>query len=482
MIAPALLPKTPARFGRSSKRDSHYLYNTSLASKLGQAALQFKDPISKGMLLEVRIGGGDMGAQTVFPGSVHESGELIKWEQEGEPAQIEDDDLLRRGKLLAALSLLARHWPTSGGRHDAALTIGGVLARCGFDLPHIKLYTEWIARAANDEEWRDRVRAAQDAAIAHQKGQRARGYPALKELFGEKVAEKVAEWFAYNDVRDDRSDAGTAHEQVGEREGGNKQVIFLTAHAKPAIAKAAEAILLGSNVALYQRGGTLVRPIIEEADASRGRRTKVARLIEIKPIYLRNELDKVAVWKKFDARTKKNVQTSAPGDIALVILSQLGHWTFPTIAGVITTPTMRPDGSLLLNPGYDDATRLLLMAAPPMPAIPEHPTRDDAVASLERLEELLSEFPFVDDVAKSVALSGLITPVVRGAFPVAPMHIARAPVAGSGKSYLWDIAADLHRQADARDVCGSDGGGAGETACCCGARRPAFAIHRQHLG
>lgn len=206
LIAPAVLPGTDAIFGRASKRSSHRLYNTSLASKLDQAALQFKDPITKGMLLEVRIGGGDKGAQTVFPGSVHESGEPIKWEVEGEPAQVDDDELVRCAKLLAALCLFARYWPTkpkpgeSGGRHDAALTLGGFLARCGLDLAHIKLCAEWVARAADDEQWRDRVRAADDAAIAHQKGERARGYPALKELFGEKVAEKAAEWLAYNDT------------------------------------------------------------------------------------------------------------------------------------------------------------------------------------------------------------------------------------------------------------------------------------------
>jgi hypothetical protein len=44
----------------------------------------------------------------------------------------------------------------------------------------------------------------------------------------------------------------------------------------------------------------------------------------------------------------------------------------------------------------------------------------------------VAEFPLVDDVAKSVALSTLITPVVRGAFSVASMHVADAPVAGSG--------------------------------------------------
>ncbi|MEY9703286.1 P4 family phage/plasmid primase-like protein [Bradyrhizobium diazoefficiens] len=199
-IARAVLPKTRAVFGRSSKRDSHYLYNTSIAENLDQAAVQFKDPMSKTMLLEVRVGGGNKGAQTVFPGSVHESGERIHWEENGEPTQVADDELLRRAQLLAALCLIARHWPAAGGRHDAALTVGGFLARCGFDLPHIKLYAEYIARGANDEDWRDRVRTAENAATAYEKGDRARGYPAMKELFGEKIVVKIAEWLDHKEA------------------------------------------------------------------------------------------------------------------------------------------------------------------------------------------------------------------------------------------------------------------------------------------
>jgi hypothetical protein len=79
IMASAVLPQTGAIFGRASKRNSHRLYITSLAKSIDQAALQFKDPISKNMLLEIRIGGGDKGAQTVFPGSVHESGVGRRW-------------------------------------------------------------------------------------------------------------------------------------------------------------------------------------------------------------------------------------------------------------------------------------------------------------------------------------------------------------------------------------------------------------------
>jgi putative DNA primase/helicase len=78
-----------------------------------------------------------------------------------------------------------------------------------------------------------------------------------------------------------------------------------------------------------------------------------------------------------------------------------------------------------------------------MPAIPEQPTRDDALRALVLLEDLISESPFDDEPSRAVALSGLVTPVVRGAFSVAPMHVSSAPVAGSGKSFLWDLVAAI---------------------------------------
>ena len=172
-------------------------------------------------------------------------------------------------------------------------------------------------------------------------------------------------------------------------------------------------------------------------------RLQVAHLKVLDNTYLRDLLCRHINWQRYDGRKRDWVQADPPLAIAATILARAGEWKFPTIAGVISTPTMRPDGSLLTEPGFDAATRLLLVAPPPMPQIPERPTQDDALAALTQLEELLSEFPFVDETAKAVALSGMITPVVRAAFPVAPMHVARAPTSGSGKSYLWDIVAAI---------------------------------------
>lgn len=209
VIAPFVLPTTGALFGRASKPDSHWLYVSTLATTAGKAVVKLADPTrlrgDKNTLLEVRIGG-DKGAQTVFPGSVHECGEPLRWGRNGEPATVDDDDLLRRARLLGALCLLARNWPGEGARHDAALTVGGFLARCGHQAAQIKHLVEAVAIAAGDNEKRDRMRAAEDHAIEHQQGRPSRGYPSLAETFGDKVAARVAEWLDY---RGSRTDAGT---------------------------------------------------------------------------------------------------------------------------------------------------------------------------------------------------------------------------------------------------------------------------------
>jgi hypothetical protein len=209
------------------------------------------------------------------------------------------------------------------------------------------------------------------------------------------------------------------------------------------LATKAKALLIDAGVPVYQRGGTLVRPIIETVDASRGRKTKVAQLRVLDPVYMRDLMGRHAKWEKYDARSKKNVPTNPPTETAATVMARAGDWTFKTIMGVISAPTMRPDGSLLMDQGYDEATGLLLVEPPPMPVIPDQPTREDALEALKLLEGLLPGFPFVEDVSRSVALSALISPVVRGAFTVLPMHASRAPTPGTGKSFLWDIVAAI---------------------------------------
>ena len=208
-------------------------------------------------------------------------------------------------------------------------------------------------------------------------------------------------------------------------------------------ASKAEAILIAAGVPFYVRDGCIVRPIIEEVPAFRGRKTKTVRLRQVTADMLRDQLSRTTRFEKYNGRAKKFVEVDPPHDIADIILARDGDWRFSPLAGVITTPTMRPDGSILSEAGYDPITKLLMIAPPVMPPMPEQPSRDEACAALALLDALLDEFPFVNAASRSVALSVLMTPVVRGAMRVVPFHAADAPEAGSGKSYLFDIAAAI---------------------------------------
>ena len=203
-VAPYLLPRTSAIFGRTGHRSSHWLYRTTLAEVRDVATIEYIDPCAdgdeKGMLVELRIGGGGKGAQTVFPGSVHETGEPIAWEQgcAGDPADVDGADLETRVARVAAAALLAKHWRNKV-RHKAALAIGGMLAHGGWTMQDAAVFVEAVARAAGDKEWQDRVKAVRDSFVTFAKGEKVRGLPSLLDLIDERVARKAADWLALRD-------------------------------------------------------------------------------------------------------------------------------------------------------------------------------------------------------------------------------------------------------------------------------------------
>ena len=103
-------------------------------------------------------------------------------------------ELTARARRLAAAALLIRYWPPKGNRHDLSLALGGMLARGGWDDAAIKNFVGVVVQSANDPRPGDRVRCALDAAANVADAQPAYGFPKLKELLGDAVAGKLAEW------------------------------------------------------------------------------------------------------------------------------------------------------------------------------------------------------------------------------------------------------------------------------------------------
>ena len=198
--------------------------------------------------------------------------------------------------------------------------------------------------------------------------------------------------------------------------------------------------LAAAGVELYRRDRSLAYVAALPAKTAAGDDILLPQIIATPPARLRRALEQSARWEAVD-RKGQPVRISPPMEIVLEILALPDEWPFAPLNGVITCPTLRPDGSLLLSAGYDDATGLYLTNTLSLPPIPSRPTRDDAMAALRLLDaELLGEFPFADQASRSVALSMLLTAVARGGIggPV-PAHAVTAPAPGSGKTYLVNL-------------------------------------------
>jgi putative DNA primase/helicase len=210
-------------------------------------------------------------------------------------------------------------------------------------------------------------------------------------------------------------------------------------------ADAAEYHLINQEEPIFVRGQTLVRPITEAGADCRGEVTNSPALVTITPVKMRDTMARNIHWEKYDARAKAWLSTNPSEDHAKTLLSRAGSWNFPLLRGVISTPTLRRDGSLLSKPGYDQQTKIYLERPIPLPWFSDAPTKEDALRALSELDALIEECAFVDDggASRAAALSALITPGVRVSMDVAPIHVANAPKAGTGKSFLFDLAASI---------------------------------------
>src|SRR5262249_14147952 len=145
VLAGTVLPATDRIHGRPSAPRSHFWYRADPLV----ATTKFRDPTvpadgERSMLVELR----STGCQTVLPPSQHPDGEQYAWECEGQPGQIDGQELLRRLRVLAGMALLVRHWPSPGVRQDTALALAGGLLRSGWRAERVDRFIRVVAEAA----------------------------------------------------------------------------------------------------------------------------------------------------------------------------------------------------------------------------------------------------------------------------------------------------------------------------------------------
>ncbi|HEX4113636.1 MAG TPA: hypothetical protein VH020_13975 [Stellaceae bacterium] len=218
--------------------------------------------------------------------------------------------------------------------------------------------------------------------------------------------------------------------------------VFIVAGELPRAVDQTEQALIARDDKIFKQANRIVTPIWDDVKTHAGP-GKTLRLSEVS---LHNLLERFSASARFYKATKTKsdkqwVKADCPENLAKAYIARDGAWQMRALLAVVTAPTLRPDGTILDKPGYDDATGILFdPCADRFPQIPERPTMDQAVAALALLKEPIRDFPFVGPADRSVALSAITTAVVRLALPTAPMHAFNAPEAGTGKGLLIDIA------------------------------------------
>jgi hypothetical protein len=196
---------------------------------------------------------------------------------------------------------------------------------------------------------------------------------------------------------------------------------------------------------LYRRDAKIVRIGETELLGADEKKTTALVIIEQSEHTLLEDASASAIYLKFDKRADEWIAADPSMTIIKAWRGRATRLRLPLLSGVISAPLILKTGRIIQTPGYDAPTGFYFdPAGTVFPPIPEKPMREDALAALKLLQDLISEFPFEDKPSESVALSGFLTSVSRRALDFAFMHAVTAPAWGSGKSYpvdLWSVLA-----------------------------------------
>lgn len=182
---------------------------------------------------------------------------------------------------------------------------------------------------------------------------------------------------------------------------------------------------------LFVRSGSLTR-IVQGKD-----KTESPRIEPLNMDALRARLTRVANF--YADNGEFYTDTFPPRTVCENILAR-GTWDFPPLDGIIQTPIVREDGTILDTPGYDPLTRLYYIPGDDFPKVSENPTEVDIEEAKEIFEDVIGEFAFETNADKTTQLAAIMTPMLRTITGKnRPIFGEDAPRQGTGKTYLAKI-------------------------------------------
>lgn len=467
MLAAKWLPPTEMVHGRTTRPRTHYWFAAPDDAAQGRRTYAYAelapDETRSGRpqtYLELRGGKVPTPAfQTTVPPSIHTSGDQVRWDKNGMPATVAYADLEQRVRLIAAATLLVRHWPKKC--HEATLALVGALARIWERDSEIVEFVSGVLDGAGHADHeprldsmvadaRTRLGHSTAAATAAQSDDHdssapttVKGWPALADVLrdGTQVVEKLRKWLPGANQQEERArvraQVQASLEGMPLGDDGLPQICVTNRPLRDKSTDALAALLCANDPpVLWARSGSLIR--LREDDANEC----AAPITEILDNdMLCGRLTRVADFLKVVSFGVEHVDP--PAGIVKDVMKQ-GTWAdLPTLLGVVQVPVLRSDGTILSRPGYDVATRLFYAPAPGLhiPDIPAKPTPLDIAQARDLLDrETLGGFPFVDQASSTNAVALLLSPVVRPPIDgLVPLAIVDSPKPGTGKGLLSEI-------------------------------------------
>ena len=224
----------------------------------------------------------------------------------------------------------------------------------------------------------------------------------------------------------------------------------------PLVVDKAQAALITAGAEIYARGRELVHlsrwktKVNENVQRADG----AVFIIPVMKHWLVEQMCKAAPWGVLN-RDGSFSPKDPYHKYAETLMARIGAWDFSELRGVIETPTIDDCGRVVQQPGFDEDTSLYVAIDPSaFPPVPDAPTREDAMAALEKIEHPLRGFPFVDangrpkkddeiqhevSPSRSVVLSAILSGLRRPFMRSCPLHAFTAPTAGTGKSLLAEL-------------------------------------------
>ena len=182
----------------------------------------------------------------------------------------------------------------------------------------------------------------------------------------------------------------------------------------------------------FSHGGELVR--VEHDDDAR----PFTRPLGVH--HLRHHLARSAHYFKVDKDAARQ-DARPPQDVVQDLLASPERM-WPTLRRIVNMPVFASDGTLCSSPGYNAAARAWydpsgLVVSP----IPESPDAMDLAAAVDLINEVVTDFPFVDDADRTHALAMMLQPFARDliAGPT-PLYLIEKPEPGTGATLLSTVA------------------------------------------